>query len=279
MKILSMLRLLSIILLTSSAIYANTATQLADFLEDKFIQNPNIVKADVHVVDTLDVPHASGFKAYIVEISATVKDGKKTQNVSQRMMWFSNGKVITRELTDMITGDSLTDILKPHFKDEFYTQENLLYGNPDAKHKVVIFSDPLCPFCNSLVPPALKTMKDKPKTFAVYYYHFPLERLHPASPTLVKAVYAAELQGVKDAVLKLYGIKINPRERNESKILEAFNKHMGTHITQKDIHAKVVLSHIAHDAKVAQLLMVAGTPTMYFDGVIDKSKAKYKKVK
>lgn len=274
-----MLRLLSIILLTSSIGYANTATQLADFLEDKFIQNPKITKADVHVVDTLDVPHAQGFKAYIVEIKASVKDGTKTQNVSQRMMWFSNGKVITRELTDMITGDSLTDVLKPHFKDEFYAKENLLYGDVNAKHKVVIFSDPLCPFCSSLVPPALKAMKDKPKTFAVYYYHFPLARLHPASPTLVKAVYAAELQGVKDAVLKLYGIKINPRERDEAKILAAFNSHMGTHITKADIHSKAVVTHIAHDAKVAKLLMVGGTPTMYFDGAIDKSKAKYKKVK
>jgi protein-disulfide isomerase len=195
------------------------------------------------------------------------------------MIWFSNGEVITKELSDMQSGQSYTDMVKPKFKDSYYKKENLIYGNANAKHKIAIFSDPLCPFCKSYVPGAIKEMRKYPQKFAIYYYHFPLDRLHPASVHLVKMAAAAELQGVKDVVLKLYTVEVHANEKNVRKILAAFNKAEGTHITLKDIQSPAVLKQVNFDLDVASDVMIAGTPTVYLDGINDKTKQKYKKVK
>ena len=274
----SMLKLLSItLLLTSSLLFAqNESEKIVDFLEDKFMENPRLKNVDVSVVDVVPLRQVQGWNAYIVDVRAVIKRGNK--KIKQKMIWFSDGRVITKELTDMRDGSNITELVKPKFKSEYYTKENLIYGNADAKHKVAIFSDPLCPFCKGYVPDALKYMKKYPKTFAVYYYHFPLERLHPASVHLVKMAAAAELKGVKDVVLKLYNVKVNSREKDIKKILAAFNKAVGTNLTEADINTKEVLKQVNHDYDIADKVMVGGTPTVYFDGKVDNTKKKYLKV-
>ena len=125
----------------------------------------------------------------------------------------------------------------------------------------------------------IKEIEKQPKKFALYYYHLPLTSLHPASVELVKAAIAAELQGHKDMVLKLYNVKVNSHERDVKKILAAFNKVMKTNITPEDLKSQEVIKRYNSDMKIAEELMVQGTPTMYFNGKIDKSKRKYKEVK
>ena len=160
-----------------------------------------------------------------------------------------------------------------------YKKENLIYGSEKSEHRVVIFSDPLCPFCRSYVPKAIEHMKKSPKKFAIYYYHFPLPGLHPAAVDLTKAAIAAELKGAKNVVLNLYKVKLNAHEKNVSKILEAFNKAVGTNITQKDIEDPRVQKHYEQDQAIADDVMVQGTPTVFFDDIKDKSKKKYLGVK
>ena len=275
-----MLKLLSIVLLTSSFIYAETTSEkIEDFLNEKFAENSRVLSVDVNVVDVVTIPKPKNFNAYIVLVKATVKDGANKKQVEQRMVYFSDGTVITQELTDLSSGASIVDSVKPDFKPEFYTKENLIYGNANATYKVAFFSDPLCPFCRNFVPKAIKEMKKQPSKFAIYYYHFPLERIHPASITLVKAAVAAEMAGKKDAVLELYKVKVNPRQRDVLEILKAFNNAMNTHVTLSDIESPKVKKHLQNDMNIAEYLMVAGTPTVYFDGKIDNTKQKYKKVK
>ncbi|UCM99480.1 thioredoxin domain-containing protein [Sulfurimonas sp. SWIR-19] len=274
-----MLKLLSTTLLLSSFLYASTTNEkIEDFLEDKFSENPRLKSVDVKVEDVTPLKQLPKWNAYIVNVKAVLKN-KPKQVIRQKMIWFSNGQMITKDLTDINTGESLVDKVKPTIKARHYAKENLIYGNANAKHKIVIFSDPLCPFCRGFVPGAIKDMKKEPQKFAVYYYHFPLERIHPASVTLVKAAIAAELKGVKDVVLKLYNISINPREKNVKKILEAFNKAEGTNITPEDIQNPRVIKQFNHDRLVATDLMVGGTPTVYLDGSVDNTKKKYLKVK
>ncbi|WP_457744562.1 DsbA family protein [Sulfurimonas sp.] len=274
-----MLKLLATVLVLSSFAYAqSTGGNVEDFLEDQFSDNPRIKSVDVSVDSVIPLKEVKGWNAYIVDVKARLKNKPKSL-IKQKMIWFSNGQVITKDLIDLKTGQNLVETVKPKFKNEYYRAENLIYGNKNAKHKVVIFSDPLCPFCRSFVPGAIKSMKKEPNKFAIYYYHFPLIRIHPASATLVRAAIAAELQGVKDVVLKLYTLKVNPREKNVNKILAAFNKVEGTHITLSDINSKLVKKQLKADATVASDLMVAGTPTVYLDGKIDKTKKKYLKVK
>ena len=273
----SMLRLLATTLLSSTLIQASaTNKQIEDFLESNFKGNPNIKSIKIDISSKTPIKQMPSWDAFIVDVDATLKDNR---NVEQKMIWFSNGVVITPDLIDMKTKRSLKDGVSPKFEARHYKKENLIYGNENAKHKVAIFSDPLCPFCRAFVPGAIEDMKKEPNKFALYYYHFPLPSLHPAAVELTKAAIAAEFQGKKDVVLKLYKVNVKGRERNLSKILKEFNKVMGTKITKKDIEDPRVIKQYEQDQKIANDLMVQGTPTLFLDGVKDKSKKKYKVAK
>jgi protein-disulfide isomerase len=122
-------------------------------------------------------------------------------------------------------------------------------------------------------------MKKYPKTFAVYYYHFPLRSLHPAAVPLVKAAYVAEKQGRKDVVEGLYKVQVDGREPNIQKILDAFNKAQNTNISLKDIADPLIDKHLEHEMAVAQEHLVNGTPTVFLDGKKDVMKIEYKNIK
>ena len=272
-----MLKLLAITLLLSSIAQADSSKLVKDFLQKNFGHNPAIKSIDIKVTNTISIKGQRDWKAYFVTLKAVLKKDKRA--VSQKMLWFSDGKVVTKELYDLNTGKDLKDLISLPFKNEYYSKANLIYGNANAKHKVAIFSDPLCPFCRKFVPSAIKFMKKEPNKFAIYYYHFPLPGLHPASIELVKAATALEMRGEKDVVLNLYKVKVNPREKSQEKILAAFNETMGSHITIKEMNALEVLQHLARDLDIAEDMMVGGTPTIFFDGKIDKQKNKYKTAK
>ncbi len=277
---LSMLKLLTITLLLNSVLFAGTSNEAVEkYLEKNFKSNPNILALKVKVVDKMSLEKLKGWDALIVSVEATVKAKEENREIKQKMIWFTNGTIITQELTDIQTGDSLKELVSPSFKNEYYKKENLLYGNANAKHKVVIFSDPLCPFCRGYVPKAIQEMKKSPDMFAVYYYHFPLPSLHPASIELAQAAIAAELKGEKDVILKLYTVEVDARERDVSKILAAFNKALNTDIKPADLTSEAVQKYNKGDLSVAEDVMIQGTPTVFFDGKIDKTKRLYEKAK
>jgi thiol:disulfide interchange protein DsbC len=277
---MSLMSKLSATMLISTSLFAATNSEVETFLKKNLSRNPAVSSLSVKVVERSPLEGMKGWDSFIVSLDAKVKQGKEEREIKQRVIYFANDKVITGDLTDIKTGKSLRDSVTPKFKAEYYKKANLIYGNENAKHKVVIFSDPLCPFCRSYVPGALEYMKQYPDTFAVYYYHFPLERLHPAAPALVRAAVAAELEGRKDVVLSLYKVPTTiSREKDEQKIVEAFNKVVNTNLKVSDLHTPAVEEHIQSDASIIQTLMVSGTPTVYFDGEKDPGKKRYKGVK
>ena len=283
---LSMSKLLVTLFLVSSLFSVSVFAQAKDysnevvsFLKNNISKNPNVISLDVKVVDKKDLQKPEGWQAYIVSFEGKAKVGKDEKKISQNTIYFVKDGIIATELIDMKTGLKLNDTISPKFKDEFYTKSNLIYGDENAAHKIAIFSDPLCPFCKAFVPGAIEYMKKYPKDFAVYYYHYPLEGLHPASPTICRAAIYLELQGKQDSLLKIYSLKIDPRETNEQKILDVINSTLGTKISIKDIHSIMVQSQFEGDRDIANALLVNGTPSVYFDGEKDATKNKYKSVK
>ncbi|MHC3994152.1 DsbA family protein [Thiomicrolovo sp. ZZH C-3] len=276
---MSLMSKLSATMLISASLFGATNGEVETFLKNNLSKNPAITSLTVKVVERQPLEGMKGWDSFIVSLDAKVKQGKSEREIKQRVIYFANDKVITGELTDLKTGKSLRDAAAPQFKSDFYKKANLIYGNANAKHKVAIFSDPLCPFCRSYVPKAVEYMKQYPETFAVYYYHFPLERLHPAAPTLTRAAVAAELQGRKDIMLSLYKVPTTiTREKDEQKVLDAFNKAVNTNLKISDLHSAAVNAQVASDDAIIEALMVSGTPTVYFDGEKDATKNRYKGV-
>jgi protein-disulfide isomerase len=250
-----------------------------DFLKKSIGSNPQIISLDVKVIDKKVLANPQGWQAYIVSFDGKAKVGNDEKKISQSSIYFAKDGILATELIDLKTGAKLNDSVTPKFKNSFYNKENLLFGSSNATHKVAIFSDPLCPFCKSFVPSALSYMKKYPRDFAVYYYHFPLEGLHPASPTICRAAISLEMSGDKDSIFKIYNLKIDPRETNEQKILDVVSAAIGKTIKVDTIHSAKVEAQYSASQDIARALLVNGTPTIYFDGEKDNDKKKYKSVK
>lgn len=276
---MSLMLKLSSTLLLSASLMAATDAEVIAFLKKGIGGNPNITNLQIDVNGKKNIPSMSGWQAYFMSIEADVKQGADTRHINQNGTYFVNGNVIAPELINLKTGERYNDTLAPDFSNAFYAKNNRISGDANAPQKVAIFSDPLCPFCRRYVPEAIAYMAKYPKTFAVYYYHYPLAGLHPAAVTLTKAAIAAEQNGIENVVLGLYKVDINASEKNEQKILSAFNKTFGTKIDSDDIRRPSVMKQFEFDQSVAQSMMVAGTPTVFFNGQKDPSKIKYKDVK
>lgn len=276
---MSLMSKLFITLLSLSSLLVGSDAQVISFLKKGIGSNPNIVSLNIEVVNKIPLEHPEGWEAYIIQLNGQAKMGEKTQPISQRSIYFVGDGMVTAELYNLETGEKLNNSISPNFQAKYYDDAHRLSGNKDAAHKVVIFSDPLCPFCRTFVPEAISYMKQYPKTFAVYYYHFPLRSLHPAAVPLVKAAFVAEHQGRKNVVESLYKVAVDGREANVQKVIDAFNKAQNTNITLKDISDPSVDKHLEHDMSVAQEHLVNGTPTVFFDGEKDITKLKYKNVK
>jgi len=76
-----MLKLLSITLLLNSFVYASSVSdKVADFLDDKFMENPRLKSVDVHVSDVVPLTQLKGWNAYIVDVEAYLKAKPKRQH-------------------------------------------------------------------------------------------------------------------------------------------------------------------------------------------------------
>ncbi len=275
-----MLRLLSIILISS--VFANAAATVA--IEQKLINFINkaistgrgykFEKAEV--IHEEVIPTNKKWKAYFLKIDLQIPSKKK--NISVKDIIFSDGTLISKDFIDINTGRSIKSSFSFPATPEMYDEEHLLIGSKDAKNKLILFSDPQCPFCMEYVPELLGWMKKHQKNFALYYYHFPLS-IHPTSKALVKAELAAEKLGIMSDVdlnLKVYTELFDFKDNSEASVLKEFNRIFKTHLTKKDINAKDIVDRVNGDIRVANNLMIGGTPTLYVNGKKDTTRELYK---
>ena len=235
----------------------------------------------VEVKDYKEVPELDGWRVYFVDIKIKMLKGTK-EEVTAHEKVFTNGKYISKDFFEIRTKASLKNKVSVDMKDSsYYNKEHLIYGDGSEKDKMVIFSDPLCPFCQEFIPEFLNDIKANPGKIAVYYYHLPLSQIHPASTTISKAMSVASHRGIKDVVLKTYKSKDFFEfhgAADEAKILSSFNKALGVTVVSSDIDDKKIIQELKDDKKFAGRLMISGTPTIYLNGKKDNSRYKYKKI-
>ena len=266
-------KLLSTTLLLSVSLYANNDNSVIEFEKSRVSQNPNVTIKEVSINTKKEIP-LPGWNGYILDVKVNVQ-GK---DVNAKDILFSDGKYISLDLIDSTTGKSLKDLVTPNLTDNFHDKSKLIAGNHNAKDKIVIFSDPLCPFCKDYVPDVIKYVNKNKDSIALYYYNFPLS-IHPAATPLSKLIEVAKHKGVKDAELRAYEIDWEPyfdvKTTDEKKILEAFNKEFKTNIKLEEISTNEIKALIEKDISMGEEVMVAGTPTIFVNKVKDSSKLKY----
>ncbi len=252
----------------------NLENKVLEFEKKRFSQNPRVELNKLSVFMKKELSQ-KGWYGFVVDIEATMAGNK----VNAKDVVFTNGEVVTSELYDLTSGKSLKDVMTPKLTDKYYDKKRLIAGNHNAKDKIVIFSDPLCPFCMDYVPDVIKHVKKYEDKIALYYYHFPLLSIHPAAAPLVRLMAKAKEDGITNIEEKVYSIywdeKFSSKENNADVIIKAFNKEFKTSYTQKDINSKRVGEEIFEDVKMGEDVLVQGTPTVFINGEQDKSKLKY----
>ncbi|MDD3325288.1 MAG: thioredoxin domain-containing protein [Sulfurospirillaceae bacterium] len=275
-----MLRLLSIALLTSSiSLFAADKNDGADanmllFLEKSISVNPSYKLEKVTILKKEKFERLDGWMVYFVQIDLNVT--KQNKKISVNDIIFSDGKIVSKDFLDVLSGKSVKGETSFGFNPDDYDEEHLIAGNINAKHKIAVFSDPLCPFCMDYIPSLIKDVEANPESLALFYYHFPLS-VHVGAETIVKASILAEKSGQKDITKRVYEEVFELDKKDEQSVLKLFNNAMKTNFTISDINQESILKRVQKDEKIANTLMVRGTPTVYIDGKKDETRAMYKK--
>ena len=231
---------------------------------------------DISIILKKDLKQ-DGWYGYVFNLTFTVK-GKQ---LTQKDTLFTNGALITPELINAKTKRTFKDMMYPKLSKKYFDKKHLIAGNENAKHTLVLFSDPLCPICLDEVPFIIKNVMDHPESIALYYYHLPLD-MHPTARTLSKASMIATQLGIKDVDYKIYTTNFGNfydgyKEKDNQKALDYFNKTFKTNITMKQINNPKLDERLQHDMKMSDEAFVSGTPTLFLDGEIDRSRMQYEK--
>lgn len=267
--------------LLTSTLIATLALNAGDTVDEKallkyvkkhVVLNPQVEVKGITIVEETSHPELPGWSVYLttMDLNYQGKEMKAPETI------FVKDGLVTRNLVSLKKGRDYRKEIKPTVSDKFYNNAHLIFGNKNAAHKVLIFSDPQCPFCQDVVPDIMKAAKEHPDTIALYYYHLPLLRIHPVSDVLTRVMHLAQHEGKMDILPKVYAMKIDPRETDTKKILSEVKKQTGYTLTVEQVDAQKVKDALKADSDAASELMVSGTPTIYVDGKWDKMRNKYK---
>jgi len=273
-----MSKLLTSTLIATIALSANGTVpdkkQLLKYIKRNVVKNPQVKVNGVTVIEETTHKDLPGWTILLTTMDLTYQN--REIHVPETM--FIKDGLITGRLVNMKNGRDYRNDIKPSVPESMYDDAHLLFGNKNAKHKVLVFSDPMCPFCQEVVPEIMKAAKAHPDTIALYYYHLPLLRIHPISKYLTRIMHIAQEEGKTDVVEKMYTLKLDPRVVDLKTILPAVKKHTGFAVTEAQVNDKKVVEAIKKDEDAAAKMMVSGTPTVYIDGKWDKMRDGYKKL-
>ena len=235
----------------------------------------NSIVNNIETISSYEIPDTNGWEVYFLSLDMQIKlDNKYVQRTMPKVV-FTKGNKITLSLKDQ-NQQSYAKTLKPKVPSDAYDLKHLLVGNADAAHKILVFSDPFCPYCQKIVPKLIEAVEKNPKTFALYYYHLPLLKIHPASDITTKAMHLFQERGTIDKLKACYHLSVSEKERNPKVVLDAIKAQTGVKFTLQELNEPEVLDAFAFDKSIKKRLMVTGTPTIFLDGIWDPTRFKYK---
>jgi len=266
--------LLAIVLLTLqvSAVDDNGVRHyIKKYMEKKTNSKVNKIETISHY----EIGGTDGWEVYFLSLNMDIKLGNSYKNRTVPQVVFTKGNKITFSLKDQYN-QSYAKLLKPKVPIEAYDDAHFLVGSKNAAHKILVFSDPFCPYCQEIVPEMIGMVEAHPETFGLYYYHLPLLKIHPASDATTKVMHLLHEEGDVANVKKLYHLLIDPTEKDISKVLTAIKSKTGKSFSKSDIGSSSIKNAMEFDRAMKKRLMVTGTPTIFIDGVWDPTRLRYK---
>jgi thiol:disulfide interchange protein DsbC len=263
------------------SMFAASDADIVNYVSNALKANKAVTIKSVKVTGREAIEGMNGWESVKVIIDANVDRGNgQVQNLKTSDMFFVKGDFLATDLINLKKNKTLKEICRPKITNDYYDSEHLVAGNKDAKQKIVVFSDPLCPFCRDLVPDIINTAVKNPTKLAVYHYSYPLLTLHPSSEKIVKAEISlrGKIKNKAEFLTKLYKTDVEPNEQNEDKIIERLNAELGTKIQKGDVNSKSTLKEYEAELEKAYKMMIKGTPSIFVNGEMDTDKSKINQI-
>lgn len=253
-----------------------TNKEIEDYKTSMFKNSKQVNVKSIKVVSRENLDDFGGWEVATIVAEITLDKGGKKQDIKFSDTVFINGEIISDEIVNAKKQKSARESYRPKPDASYYDEEHLIAGNKDAANKILVFSDPLCPFCRDMVPDIIAAAVKSPSRLAVYHYSFPLLTIHPASEYIVKAEISqrGNIKNKAEFLTKLYGTNIQPQEADDAKIVAQLNGELGLKIQKSDIEKKEVLAAYDDEQQRAFKLLVRGTPTIFVNGEFDQTKTK-----
>ncbi|CAA6803947.1 MAG: Secreted protein, suppressor for copper-sensitivity ScsC [uncultured Sulfurovum sp.] len=267
-----------LLMILATAQLLGVSQKSVEFYVKKYIEKKT--NSPVKHVETLSsyvIEGTNGWKVYFLSLEVSVNMNNQFIDKKVNKVVFNKGSKIAFSLKDS-QGKDYANILKPKVPMDAYNKKHLLAGNVNAKHKVLVMSDPFCPYCQEIVPKLIEDVQKNPSVFALYYYHLPLLRIHPASDITTKAMHIFQERGQIRKLKQCYHLLVSEKEKNPKVILKAIEEKTGVYFTQKELNNKAIVDALAFDLAMKKRLMVTGTPTIFIDGTWDPTRMKYKEL-
>jgi len=268
-------RILFIIALLTFQLHALNQEGVHHYVRQHIEKKTKSPVTNIKTISTYPIKGANGWEVYFLSLKVNVQTGRTTKKRTIPQIVFTKGNKLAFSLKDK-SGQDYNKILKPKVPIEAYDEEHLLVGNKNAKHKILILSDPFCPYCQEITPQLIDDVKANPNIFALYYYHLPLLRIHPASDTATRAMLIFQKRGDIKHLKDMYHLVVNPREINAGVVLKAIKEKTGVQIKRVEIYSSEINQALATDKALKKRLMVTGTPTIFIDGDWDPTRMAYK---
>jgi len=265
--------------------YAMSGSDVTNYMKRYVEKKTGAQVENIDIVSSYPIEDAHGWNVYFLSIKAKVKLGDKYQETIIPQTVFAKGNRITLKLMKKgklnsdgtrQKGKNYAKILKPKVPDEAYNEEHFLTGNINAPHKMLLFTDPFCPYCREKIKEIMAVVNHNSEQYALYYYHFPLVKIHPASDVTTRAMHILQKRGDLTDMLKLYHLPIEATETDTDKILEAIKTKTGVTITKQEINSPETKEAITFDKSMGRRLQVTSTPTIFIDGQWDSTRKAYK---
>ncbi|HIP50978.1 MAG TPA: hypothetical protein EYG94_02720 [Campylobacterales bacterium] len=269
------IRILLLMVLATAQIMAISQKNVELHIKKHIEKKTNSPVQRVETLSSYIIDGTNGWKVYFLSLDVKIQMGKEIVDKKVNQVVFNKGSKITFSLKDN-KGKDYAKILKPKVPANAYDKKHLLAGNANAKHKILVMSDPFCPYCQEIIPVLIENVQANPNTFALYYYHLPLLRIHPASDMTTKAMHVFQERGQINKLKQCYHLLVNEKEKNPEVVLAAIAKKTGVKLTQEELNTQEIKDALAFDKAMKKRLMITGTPTIFIDGIWDPTRMKYK---
>jgi len=277
--------LILLVIISFTKIYAMSDTDVKSYMK-RYIETK--MKSQVNKIDIISsypIDDARGWIVYFLSIQEKVKLGNSYQEAIVPLTVFTKGNRITLKLMKKgkLNKDgtrqkekNYAELLKPKVPNEAYNNDHFLTGNMNAPHKLLMFTDPFCPYCRNKIREVMAVVNHNPQKYALYYYHLPLVKIHPASDVTTRAMHILQKRGNLTDMLKLYHLSVKATETDVDKILQSIKNKTGVTITKQEINSTETKDAINFDKSMARRLQVTSTPTIFIDGQWDRTRKAYK---